>query len=218
MEVTNNFNINITEESLNKSNDIISKMESYTFHNHYHILYDLCTSLNKEDITYLEIGAFAGGSASLISTHENVSKFFSIDIGHPINKEITIKNVNRFKHDKCEYQYIQGDSTSNEIKEIVHNLIDKVDILFIDGDHRYNAVIKDFKNYKDLVSPNGFIVFDDYLDPIHSPDVFTAVNDIVRSVNTNEYEVIGSLTYDLIKKTNRPNKPSSNEFILRKLK
>ena len=52
MEVTNNFNINITEESLNKSNDIISKMESHTFHNHYHILYDLCTSLNKKDIIF----------------------------------------------------------------------------------------------------------------------------------------------------------------------
>ena len=194
MEVTNNFNINITEESLNKSNDIISKMESYTFHNHYHILYDLCTSLNKEDITYLEIGAFAGGSASLISTHENVSKIFSIDIGHPINKEITIKNVNRFKHDKCEYQYIQGDSTSNEIKEIVHNLIDKVDILFIDGDHTEEGVTRDFFLYKHLVKENGWIGFHDIKNSEfhHSHNCF--VDRLWNKLSGDKIEFIDSTT------------------------
>ena len=218
MTEKNNFGIKITEESLKRIDEIVSKMESHTFHNHFHILYDLCTSFNKDDITYLEIGAFAGGSASLISTHEKVSKVFSIDIGYPIKKEITINNVNKFKHNKCSYEYIQGDSTSLEMKKKITDKINKIDILFIDGDHRYNAVMKDFENYKELVSIGGFIVFDDYLDPIHSPDVFTAVNDLVKLINKDEYEIIGSLNYDLIKKTNSPKQPSSNEFILRKLK
>lgn len=214
----NNFGIEITEESLKRIDNIISKMDSHTFHNHFHILYDLCTSLGKENITYLEIGAFAGGSASLVSTHDKVTKVFSIDIGFPIKKEITIKNVNNFKHNGCVYQYIQGDSTSHEMKNKIKDLVGSVDVLFIDGDHRYDAVIKDYENYKDLVTVNGFIVFDDYLDPIHSPDVFTAVNDIVKLIKKDEYEIIGSLNYDLIKKTNSPKQPSSNEFILRKLK
>jgi predicted O-methyltransferase YrrM len=210
-------NIKITEDSLNIINDIISKMDNRTFHNHYHILYDLCTSLNKENITYLEIGAYAGGSASLISTHKNVSKVLSIDIGNPIKKEIPISNVTKFKHDNCTYDYIEGDSMSIDTKNKIYSMIDNVDILFIDGDHRYDAVIKDFENYKDLVLPNGYIVFDDYLDPIYSPDVFTAVNDIVNKLDKNEYNIIGSLKYDLIKKTNSPNQPSSNEFILQKI-
>lgn len=210
-------NIKITEDSLNIINDIISKMDNKTFHNHYHILYDLCTSLNKENITYLEIGAYAGGSASLISTHKNVSKVLSIDIGYPINKEITINNVTKFKHDNCTYDYIEGNSMSVDTKNKIYSMINNVDILFIDGDHTYDAVIKDFENYKDLVLPNGYIVFDDYLDPIYSPDVFTAVNDIVNKLDKNEYNIIGSLKYDLIKKTNSPNQPSSNEFILQKI-
>jgi predicted O-methyltransferase YrrM len=210
-------NINITEISLNIVNEIIKNMERHTFHNHFHILYDLCENIDKDNITYMEIGTFAGGSASLMSKNQKVKKIISVDIGHPIKKEIPIKNVNNFKHDNCEYDYIEGDSKSEETIKKVYDLIKNADILFIDGDHEYNAVIKDFENYKDLVSPGGFIVFDDYLDDVHSPGVYPAVNDIVNNLDKNEYEIIGSLNYDLIKKTNNPNLKSSNEFIIRKI-
>ena len=136
---------------------------------------------------------------------------------HQCRRQTFSKNVNKFKHSNCLYEYIQGDSQNSEIINYVYNKIGKVDLLFIDGDHSYNAVINDFNNYKNLVSYGGFMVFDDYLDSFHSPQVFKAVNDIVKSLDVNEYEVIGSLTYDLIRKTNTPNLPSSNEFILRKL-
>lgn len=214
MKESNQFNFEITEKSINKINEIMSKMDGHTFHNHYHIIYDICTFLNKKNIVYLEIGTFAGGSASLISTHENVSRVISVDVGNPIKKEIPINNVNKFKHKNCTYEYIEGDSTKEETIRTVYSKLENVDILFIDGDHKYSAVIKDFDNYKNLVSKNGFIIFDDYMDPIHSPDVFTAVNDIVNNINKEEYEIIGSLKYDLISKTNSPNQPSSNEFIL----
>jgi len=210
-------NINITEISLNIVNEIIKNMERHTFHNHFHILYDLCENIDKDNITYMEIGTFAGGSASLMSKNQKVKKIISVDIGYPIKKEIPIKNVNNFKHDNCEYDYIEGDSKSEETIKKVYDLIKNVDILFIDGDHKYNAVIKDFENYKDLVLPGGFIVFYDYLDDVHSPGVYPAVNDIVNNLDKNEYEIIGSLNYDLIKKTNNPDLKSSNEFIIRKI-
>ena len=35
---------------------------------------------------------------------ENVSKVYSIDIGYPIPKEVSIKNVNKFKHPNCFYK------------------------------------------------------------------------------------------------------------------
>lgn len=209
-------NLIFSEESLKKVNEVISKMEGNTFHNHYHILYDICNFLNKKNITYLEIGTYAGGSSSLVSMNENVSKIYSIDIGFPIKKEIPIKNVNKFKHSNCTYEYILGNSTYDSVVELVKSKIKSVDILFIDGDHKYNSVIKDFNNYKDLVLKGGFIVFDDYHDKTHSPDVFFAINDIVKELDPYEYEIIGSIKYDLLTKTNRPKQPSSNEFILRK--
>ena len=210
--------IKITKESILKVNHVMSNMEGKTFHNHYHILYDICNMFNKKNITYLEIGAFAGGSASLVSMNENVNKVYSIDIGHPINKEIPIRNVNNFKHKNCEYEYIHGDSKSVDIIKYVHKTIPSIDILFIDGDHSYNAVIEDFENYKDFVNQGGYIVFDDYIDPVHSPDVVYAVNKIANSLDKEEYEIIGSLNYELLSETNCPNLGGSNEFILRKLK
>ncbi len=39
----------------------------------------------------------------------------------------------------------------------------KIDLLFIDGDHRYSGAKKDWKLYSPLVRSNGLIVFHDIL-------------------------------------------------------
>lgn len=215
--VLNKLDFQITEESIFKLNEIISTMEGKTFHNHYHILYDICNSIENDDVTYFEIGAYGGGSASLMSSNPKVKKSYSLDIGTPINKQIPINNVNKFKHNDCVYEYIEGDSTNNEIVNLVSEKVNNVDILFIDGDHSRNAVINDFNNYEKIVKKNGYIVFDDYMDEVYSPEVFGAVNDIVRGLNPNEYKIIGSIQYDLIQKTNCPELKSSNEFIIQKI-
>jgi cephalosporin hydroxylase len=207
--------LNFTKESIDILNYIIENMENKTFHKHYHILYDLCNNLGYENQTYLEIGAFAGGSASLVSSNNNVINAYSIDLGQPIDKEIAISNVNKFKNKNCKYEYIQGSSYDEKIVNYVKSKVDKIDILFIDGDHGYDAVINDFNNYKDLVVSNGYIVFDDYMDFEFSPQVKPAVDDLVKGLNPNEYEVIGSLNYEnyyLVES----NLKSNNEFILRK--
>jgi predicted O-methyltransferase YrrM len=191
-------------------------MNGKSFHNHYHILYDIC-DLFEGGVTYVEIGTFAGGSASLISTHPKVNKVISIDLGMPINKSIPINNVTKFKHNDCVYDYIEGDSTNPSTIERLRKLTTNVDVLFIDGDHQYDGVIKDFNNYKDFVVKGGYIIFDDYQDYIHSPEVKKAVDDLVGGLNLLEYEILGSIEYDLISKTNVPELSSSNEFILKKL-
>jgi predicted O-methyltransferase YrrM len=210
------INFKITENSLNKTNEIINNMNGKSFHNHYHILYDIC-DLFVGGVTYVEIGTFAGGSASLISTHPKVNKVISIDLGMPINKSIPINNVTKFKHNDCVYDYIEGDSTNPSTIERLRKLTTNVDVLFIDGDHQYDGVIKDFNNYKDFVVKGGYIIFDDYQDYIHSPEVKKAVDDLVGGLNLLEYEILGSIEYDLISKTNVPELSSSNEFILKKL-
>lgn len=206
----------ITEISLIKTNEIMSSMESHSFHNHFHILYDICNEF-KQDITYLEIGCFAGGSASLVSSHHLVKNSYSIDLGFPISNNIPIKNVNKYKNKNCNYNYIEGDSKSIEIVNYVHTIIDTVDILYIDGDHSYNGVINDFKNYEKLVKNNGYLIFDDYHDYKFSPEVKSAVDFIVDNYSENKYEIIGSLSYDLIKKTNLPEFKFSNLFIFKKI-
>ena len=191
-------------------------MDSHSFHNHFHIIYDIC-NLFDEDITYLEIGCYAGASASLVSSHPNVKNVFSIDLGRPIEKIIAEKNVQKFKNPICQYQYFKGDSNDLSIIKSVHQVVQNVDILLIDGDHRFKGVIHDFNNYSDLVKIGGYILFDDYLDYEYSPEVKPAVDSIVSNLKQTDFEVIGSLKYDLIKETNIPNHSSSNLFILKKI-
>lgn len=207
------LNFKITEESIDMVNHIISNMEGKSFHNHYHILYDLCSGLG-DNLTYVEIGAFCGGSASLISTNKNVKKIVSIDLGRPIPKEIPIKNVNKFKHNNCSYEYIEGDSKNKFTIESLKEKVNEIDILFIDGDHSWDGVINDFENYSKFVKSGGYIVFDDYMDKEFSPEVFNAVNKIVKNIS-DDFIVIGSLVYPELNKTN-VNLNSSNEFILLK--
>lgn len=210
-------NFKITEESIEKVNNIINKMNGESFHNHYHIIYDICTSIEHENITYLEIGTFAGGSASLISSHPKVKKVISIDLGYPIDKSIPIENVSKFKHNECEYFYIQGDSTNQETISKLKSISTKIDILLIDGNHNYDWVINDFNNYCDFVKKGGYIIFDDYKDEKYSPEVRIAVDELINTLDETKFQIIGSLKYDSISKTNVPYLSSSNEFILRKL-
>ena len=76
--------------------------------------------------------------------------------------------------------------------------------------------MKDFNNYKDLVKKGGYIIFDDYMDQIHSPEVKSAVDDIVNILNQEDYDIIGSIVYPFLNKTNVPDKISSNLYVIKK--
>lgn len=184
----------VTKKSLDILGEIVSTGVQ-TFHHHYHILYDIADSINKEEINYVEIGCYAGGSACLMlqRTKTNV---ISIDLGEPISEEVVLKNTKNHNIHQNSFSYIKGNSQVLETKERLKSIMlgyksQEIDILFIDGDHSFNGVHNDFNLYEDLVSIGGYIVFDDYNDPEHSPDVNGAVNNIVS--NLKNYEVIGTI-------------------------
>ena len=210
-----NYNFIITKNSLSKNKEISNNMEGSTFHFHTHILYDIRTSLGEEEKTYLEIGSYAGGSQSLISSHNYKTNCYTIDLGEPISKDIVIRNVDKFKNIKNTFKYYQGNSQDINIVNQVKTDLKNVDILFIDGDHSRQGVLLDFKNYSDLVVNGGYIAFDDYLDFEHSPQVKGAVDEIVSGLNLNEYKIIGSIKYDLIKEFT--DFESNSIFLLQKL-
>jgi predicted O-methyltransferase YrrM len=50
---------------------------------------------------------------------------------------------------------------SNEPKVIEQVKEKKFDVIYIDGDHSYQAVIHDIQTYSPMLSENGFLVMDD---------------------------------------------------------
>jgi predicted O-methyltransferase YrrM len=68
---------------------------------------------------------------------------------------------------------LRGDSHTRETLEQLETVLggQKVDFLFIDGDHRYEGVRADFDSYSRLVRPGGIIALHDILERPAQPDL-----------------------------------------------
>lgn len=64
-----------------------------------------------------------------------------------------------------EVELVQADSQVMATREIVEQRLKgrPVDILFIDGDHRYSGVSRDFDLWRGLVRKGGYVIFHDIL-------------------------------------------------------
>ncbi|MDJ1175399.1 class I SAM-dependent methyltransferase [Roseofilum capinflatum] len=62
-------------------------------------------------------------------------------------------------------ELIQDDSQKDETRQKVESILSgrRIDILFIDGDHRIEGVTRDFELWRSLVKPGGHILFHDIL-------------------------------------------------------
>lgn len=116
----------------------------------------------------LEIGTAGGGSLFMLSqVIENDGTLISIDLpngqfggGYPKSR-ITL--YNSFAKTGQKIELIRQDSHSLEsLKRVKMTLKDnELDFLFIDGDHSYEGVKKDYELYAPLVKKSGLIAFHD---------------------------------------------------------
>lgn len=199
--------------SIKLTDHIKENMEGNTFHQHFHILWDIRNQMDLKEATYLEIGAFCGASTALMSMSPKKTNIISLDVDDS-KEEIISSNIQKFGLEHNTFQFIAGDSKSKQTIDVVKSLVNGVDILYIDGDHSYNAVIEDFLNYKEFVNKGGYIIFDDYNDWEYCPMVKHSVDYIVNNLLFDEFEVIGSAKNYL--KAPPKSMEYSNEFIIRK--
>lgn len=120
--------------------------------------------------TIVEIGTEKGGTLYAWCKISQPDAFIvSIDLpGGPFGGGYALNDIKKFRKYKQKNQklyFLRKDShkqtTKNKLMEILKGR--KIDFLFIDGDHRYTGVKKDFHLYSPLVKPNGLIVFHDIL-------------------------------------------------------
>lgn len=136
------------------------------------VLISLRESLKDKCKVYGEIGTYHG--ASLIAGIQRVEPctFVGIDIFNgrfydreskvPVTVNTVKENIDRCNKHGHPYFLIEGDSHNTETLNKVKALNFTFDLFLIDGDHSECGAREDFEMYSPLISPGGFMVFDDY--------------------------------------------------------
>jgi predicted O-methyltransferase YrrM len=157
---------------------------------------------------YLEIGVHNGGSISILLSNNNNINIYGIDLFEDIydlskhynkekfdtyqyfkrdnlSKNKTLSNLLKikttYKNDST-INLIQGNSYFNETEEKFKEIINtnKLDLLFIDGDHTLEGVKNDYERYSKYVKKGGYIIFDDY----HHEIIKNYVDNLIK-INDN---------------------------------
>lgn len=123
-----------------------------------------------------EVGCYAGESTKLFMKSNKIKKLYAIDPwqnGYDDTDPASNSNMElvekKFNNNVENYNV-------EKLKMLFENSIDKLpplDVIYIDGNHQYEAVLRDIKLSQKIVKPNGIISGHDYRKQ----------NPIVRAVN-----------------------------------
>lgn len=135
-------------------------------------------SIKQKSLRILEIGTLYG--VGLGALYENVqSHFDKVDMsvidpfegyygdnsdpitGERVTRKTFETNLSRFGVPLDQVEIIQHLSESREAMDAA-NKHKSFNFFFIDGDHSYHGVKRDFENYQHLIPRNGLVVVDDY--------------------------------------------------------
>lgn len=166
------------------------------------VLYDLRSMLDDNEKTYVEIGSYKGNSAALMLSHPRPTRVFAIDcctltFSGKQQSDVIERNIEYICGSSAAsgFKLYKGMSGNKDILDQVYRDVGagQADILFIDGDHSHGGVVADWNNYHRLVKRGGWVVFDDYSDSVHSPEVKGAVDAIVAACQPGTIEVAGCI-------------------------
>jgi len=131
----------------------------------------------------LEIGTANGGTLYLLGMVSFGGQMISVDVRNNHNRARIL-----FKHFTYGNIYVHnGSSHDPYTKDFVQYLLvpELLDLLFIDGDHSYEGVKKDFEMYSPLVKKGGIIALDDC-----SPCKYSEVSRFWNEIKDNYQSMI----------------------------
>ncbi|QIL21422.1 class I SAM-dependent methyltransferase [Thermomonas sp. HDW16] len=115
----------------------------------------------------VEIGSYLGASASFIAAGlAEGGRVLCIDTwtnnamseGQRDTMSSFLANT---AHNREQIIPIRGWSTSPDVIARVASTADKIDLLFIDGDHSYEEVLQDWRAYAPMMAPGGVVAMHD---------------------------------------------------------
>jgi hypothetical protein len=201
-EIYNNYLNEFNSDELLKSHRFFVEQNNLGFGERaFHALWKEIISNQPNEFKFLEIGVYKGQILSLVkllsdNTHKNI-EFYGVS---PFN-ETGDKYSN---YEKTDYigkikmifenfnldldiskNLIKGDSTDNNIKEIIMSK-GKFDVIYIDGCHDYSCVCSDIELSKKIIKDGGFIIFDDASCFKNLPDnFFKGHHEVCKSIESN---------------------------------
>ena len=133
--------------------------------------------IRQQPACVVEVGLGAGGMFwAFCQAAAHDATIISVDLpaarhGLPEDLLEPIENVQRFGRPTQTLHFVRRDSHDPETVEEVRRLLPcPIDLLFIDGDHTYDAVTGDYSLYSPLVRLGGLIGFHDILPHDNVPD------------------------------------------------
>jgi predicted O-methyltransferase YrrM len=149
----------------------------------------------------LEIGCKSG--SFFMFNQFSTGKKVAVDINDQYLKYLLFYTHND------DFAFLKANSQTNDTLEAVRSLCGQFDFIFIDGDHSYEGVKKDFELYKQLLSPRGYIGFHD----IDSNHIYKDYSDGAGQVYKFWQELsYGSKTEIICQKSSSHNRLLSNKF------
>jgi len=130
---------------------------------------ELCRIIKARKVnSIIEIGRAGGGTLFLFCKSASpTARILSIDLPastlENLNLNYRAKLYKTFAKERQTLSFLNGNSHAPETFLNVSDYFepDSVDFLFIDGDHSYSGVKKDFEVYKQWVKKGGLIAFHD---------------------------------------------------------
>jgi cephalosporin hydroxylase len=187
------FESDDVEEVINYSFSVLGGfIKPVQIHEEFKAFLEMLQEKNPKIV--LEIGADKGGSLfTLCKLAPEDAIIISVDLpdgdvrgGYPKWKEEIFM---MFKKPNQQLFLLRGDSHSEkmvtQVKEILNN--EQIEFVFIDGDHSYDGVKKDFTMYSPLVSKGGVIAFHDVAKNDADTGVPMFWEETKKSYNTVEF-------------------------------
>lgn len=178
-------------------------------------------------VNYMEIGVHNGGSMTMLlsgnnkniniygidlfedmydeTKHLNKEKFNTYQYFKRDNLSMTktrnnLDNVKTYYNNNSIVNLLQGnsyfDETETKFKDELGN--NKLDLLFIDGDHTLDGVKNDFERYSKYVKKGGYIVFDDYHHTIIKEYCDKLLNENSNIELITKFKSFGTSAIDLL--------------------
>lgn len=149
----------------------------------------------------LEIGVFNGGFARRMLKVATKSQFVPIEyVGVDLFAENFSEDIK-----KVEVSLIPSDRTyieralefpNSSVKlyagyssTVLPTLVDKYDMILIDGGHSYQTVKEDFLNSINLLAEGGTIFFDDYTNQRGISEGMFGINQVISEINKDEFQI-----------------------------